>query len=107
MNEPKHTPGKWEVAHIPQNEGEKRRFVIVGPLPTRLILADVWGTDAEGLANAHLLAAAPELYAACKAAQKSLLGFCQSLAGVTDLSADVDALNQLEAAIAEAEKETL
>lgn len=57
----KFTPGKWEYAILPNNRHE-----IVSPLPHRVIIATVWGDEKTAAADAHLIAAAPELYEALK-----------------------------------------
>jgi len=72
INPLKHTPGPWEVAlykscvWIRETEDRKRHPY----------LADVFSNEQwpEGKANANLIAAAPELLAACKAALVSIQG---------------------------------
>lgn len=73
MGDTKHTPGPWLVSPF-------KAVVITGEfgkdgdfLP---VAAMLWPTDerseAETYANAHLIAAAPDLYAACAAAEEYL-----------------------------------
>lgn len=58
MSNAKHTPGPWEVRGRGLTEIGTRRHGRV---------AEVWFSDRErGKADAHLIAAAPELLAACE-----------------------------------------
>lgn len=58
---PKHTPGPWYIA-----AGSPKPHVVAGAFD--VLLSNPDGADAEiWQANAHLIAAAPEMYAACKA----------------------------------------
>jgi hypothetical protein len=62
-NTAKHTPGPWKY------HTESHRNLVAGP--DRLFVADVWTNDrldAERMANARLIAAAPELLAALRVA---------------------------------------
>ena len=76
MTESKHTPGPWKVidgdSHngYPEEQSEYEYRVIpesTEPRPDNLI-ASFWDTDwgYEALANAALIAAAPDLLAACE-----------------------------------------
>jgi hypothetical protein len=56
------TPGPWFVDH-----GSPYAPYCVKPYPGRIV-CDIEGSDAEAEANAHLIAAAPELLAACDGA---------------------------------------
>lgn len=67
----KHTEGPWEL-----NVG-KQRITVCGKLaeenngirlkyPRHRLIGELFGSDEEGLANARLIAAAPELLEACK-----------------------------------------
>lgn len=57
-----HTPGPWEamIEHNPH------RYQIEIGSPEWCPLASAWDTNEESVANAHLIAAAPELLEACK-----------------------------------------
>lgn len=65
-----HTPGPWVVGGASGNEGEARE--IVAASRTIAWSASTWDEDEgdvvteEDDANAHLIAAAPDLLAACK-----------------------------------------
>lgn len=65
MNDTKHTPGPWLVRQIHDEQVD----VVKGDFPKGHAIATIstWG-DAELIANAHLIAAAPELLAACEQA---------------------------------------
>jgi enterochelin esterase-like enzyme len=64
----KHTPGPWR--HNPDNTGMNDDGRIMAGIT--VIATDVYGrTDDEGIANARLIAAAPELLEAAKEAQCS------------------------------------
>jgi len=69
-NEMKYTPGKWTVNGC-TIEAETPELNSVG-LPYTVCIASIWDErdntlpDSENDANAHLIAAAPELYEACK-----------------------------------------
>ena len=57
----KHTPGPWT------NEGPYHNdLLIIGPAPDHREIAQVCGQDDEAEANARLIAAAPDLLAACE-----------------------------------------
>ena len=60
MSETKHTPGPWEVE---DNDGYGGTFIYA----TGVTTAEVVGDSAEAIANALLIAAAPELLEALKA----------------------------------------
>lgn len=58
-NEPKFTPGPWRV--------ERREFDFCGNCDIsvstdELLIADIYSDDVPGMANAALIAAAPEMY---------------------------------------------
>lgn len=73
-----HTPGPWRVEDPPMND-HGASLAIMGPGKadrTQLYIAEVWkiddtaremAMDAEGKANARLIASAPDLLKACKA----------------------------------------
>jgi len=64
----KHTPGPWKVA---EHYGAFR--VITASRPVALVLYDGGSEDREVMPNARLIAAAPELLAACKALVDNLI----------------------------------
>jgi hypothetical protein len=70
MGEVRHTPGSWAVH---PSKARVDAFVGGAPLPVCELL---WPTDqrseAETEANAHLIAAAPEMYEALKEANEAL-----------------------------------
>lgn len=91
-----HTPGPWDGKRV-----------------------DLWGSDrvglglgflstsneerrAEGLANARLIAAAPELYDAAENALNVIIACCKPDDGVDDAKAIADARTMLRAALAKA-----
>ena len=67
--ETKHTPGPWDV-------GQKTRignnhFIVIGP-PSQLAVANVWDhQDVTSMANANLMAAAPDLLESLQAAYRT------------------------------------
>ncbi len=63
MSETKHTPGKWEVSQYNPHE------IWVG---ANINIATCHRLRGEGIANAHLIAAAPALFEACKKYHKAL-----------------------------------
>lgn len=79
MNKPKFTPGPWKISNEHSNaqdeiaDAKGRCLAVVW---TRISFAGAGGprpcfqTYPEGASNAHLIAAAPELYKACEAALK-------------------------------------
>ena len=89
-----HTEGPWSVGeHAPRGD-EGRTIVINGPKGGNI--ADIFFDDEVDEANARLIAAAPELLEACKAANLVLLQ--QNHPSGTDL----EAMDVLQAAIAKA-----
>lgn len=68
MTRAKHTPGPW--AFVAGVDGD---LWVEGPDPAANVICDIVGREGEGTgaedeANARLIAAAPELLAACQAA---------------------------------------
>jgi hypothetical protein len=61
----KHTPGPWKVDRF-EDKPHQRRHTVGG---NSLMICDTWSMweDEETEANAHLIAAAPDLLGACKA----------------------------------------
>lgn len=107
-----HTPGPWEaVQSIPQY-GSECFFIRVarefGPLTRGFLVEDVATVNgpqwAEQEANAHLIAAAPDLLAACKEAANALAYCAEPATGSDDGRHIADALASLEAAITKAEE---
>ena len=102
-----HTPGPWRVvSDPPDHEGfvQHRIRATAGPV------AEVFYVTKEGAADARLIAAAPDLLAACEAASVLMDAFHGSLTGqVSD--AELASLHNataemLSAAIAKATGET-
>lgn len=93
-----HTPGPWRalitVAERPPNHRDTPMVVAVNGI----IVADVWDTDRR-IANARLIAAAPDLLAALKDVAIPSLKYCEEKYGHDNMAR----LN-LEAAIAKTEK---
>lgn len=58
MSETKHTPGPWSV--YPPTK------CVIGPEPERILVAEASHHRPEADANARLIAAAPDLLAACE-----------------------------------------
>ena len=69
-DQPKWTPGPWVAKWSKYEEGN---FIVQAGMPTNRVLAqfdgDGDGPDGQSLADAHLIAAAPDLYAALEMAQ--------------------------------------
>lgn len=64
MKQNKHTPGPWSVGELDENQ-----FVNVYAADGYSVAIEVQGEDlTEAEANAHLIAAAPELLEACETA---------------------------------------
>ena len=67
----KHTQGTWQYTYLPSVvtdcDGEEITLARVDP-DCALVLE-------EAIANAHLMAAAPDLLAACKAALEDIIGW--------------------------------
>jgi len=91
----KHTPGPWHVANVGWIASERGTICAMYAMKTGL-----HGEDIEGEANARLIAAAPDLLDALKAAQEEL-----RLIRMKDTNAVYDVLcrSQISAAIAKAE----
>lgn len=69
MNKPKFTPGPWEMSY---DTGSTRDIITAaGSLPIGSVRVSYVG-EGEYHANAHLIAAAPELYEAARRALSSL-----------------------------------
>jgi len=100
----KHTPGPW-IAHPCPPDVNKGNFWIAGPLTldgysdiAEINTVTTRGHD-ETKANAFLMAAAPELLEACKAA----LNFLDYIPPSDKKWSKVEVLDMLDAAIAKAE----
>lgn len=68
MNEVNHTPGPWTAKRINNSTGETLYHIHMFVEPS---VCGMWAPpgNIEAKANAHLIAAAPELLAACEAAK--------------------------------------
>lgn len=105
------TPGKWEVTkwashpdiHVSVNEGSYMRFIANCGNP----IADTLPTNPDAEANAHLIAAAPDMRDALKQIQKWLLENTEITDGEAQLFNDqfVKANNLTVKALAKANKE--
>ncbi|RRV80383.1 hypothetical protein [Stutzerimonas stutzeri] len=86
-----HTPGPWSI-------DKEERWVIHEPegKSGTLVVPEIYLDDDEAIANARLIAAAPELLAALESAQMALMGYTHQNA-VT-----LAALEKARAAIAKA-----
>jgi len=63
----KHTKGPWKVGNLIDYDYEPRFVEVLGDDGIKCIAKAVYGkTDEEAAANAHLIAAAPDLLQACK-----------------------------------------
>lgn len=77
MSESKHTPGDWTLHDAGERSGNIIRFEIMGVKGQSIAEIECFSTGDTGckshgevLANARLMKAAPDLLAACEAAQK-------------------------------------
>lgn len=69
MSESKHTPGPWDA--ISHDFGRKKVWeVVAGPEERTIVALNWFSTNAES--DAKLIAAAPELLAACELALKDM-----------------------------------
>ena len=64
-----HTPGPWKVA-----SGPFGATVFVGEEENPRIVSDAAASDPENVANARLIAAAPDLLAALREARERMMG---------------------------------
>ena len=104
-----HTPGPWSIT----NDGAW--FLVMAGGVAGQIVANVNPESCPdsrsapafrqmpGQANAHLIAAAPDLYAAADEALNVLIGCCIPAGGADDKAAIINAQASLRAAIAKAE----
>lgn len=73
MSQAKHTPGPWEAKWSKYSEG---KYLVQTKHPSNRVIAsfddDGDGAGEQSIADAHLIAAAPELLEALKAAHKDL-----------------------------------
>ena len=82
MSDTKFTPGPWVVEPV-NHDNDGGTLVRLTDYPNPNCVANVWGTEsartpnAEGIANAHLIAAAPDLYAALLVAELASEELCQ------------------------------
>jgi len=91
VSEPRHTPGPWEVFDMGLSDG---RLTIGAEEKTICdTLNDMLDSEDEHIANAYLIAAAPELYAAA----------CDVVADFEESVSRYPSLLRLAAAIAKAE----
>lgn len=99
MSESKHTPGPWEVIDI--GDGVSGLFIETPPMPfgdhatLRTRVATVWRHYDETIPNARLIAAAPDLLAACEA-------FAEWDCTAASLDIPNDLANQIRAAVEKA-----
>jgi hypothetical protein len=87
-----HTPGPWRIYDGGMiGSASVRRFPEMAVTEPGSIKGETIGV---GMANARLIAAAPELLAACKGASKSLAGILASVA-MTDYEIKVDDIRKI------------
>lgn len=87
----KHTPGPWLTDEMMPGDQYRYVFAAKGPIVCRV------SAFAAGEANARLIAAAPDLLAACKKAIAELDDYCADHSNVWDF------YEKLRSAIAKAE----
>lgn len=92
----KHTPGPW-VAHIDYGAGSHPHYVFADEAPSGLKMPAM----ADNEANARLIAAAPDLLAACKAMDAELRFLAAQ--GKARQKPHLGIIAQMQAAIAQAE----
>ena len=98
----KHTPGPWKFRELECEDGRGMGYVSGGPNDVDLFhtgAMELWAS--ENRANARLIAAAPDLYVACKIAATARL-FRPS--GTFDADAEQTMIDAALAAIAKAEQ---
>lgn len=98
-----HTPGPWRVGGVTQDHDCKMCPIFAGSDRIAQVLGgantyEVEDWNEEDMANARLIAAAPDLLMACKVALKRI-----GVDGCTVGRFERDALDRIEAAIAKAE----
>ena len=75
MSGEKHTPGPWAANWSKYEDGN---FIVQAGMPSNRVLAqfdgDGYGPDAQSIADAHLIAAAPDLLEALMMADAALSG---------------------------------
>lgn len=117
MSEAKHTPGPWHVgsrggynaltiyAYNGASQHEDQGICDVFGIPLRWMLEQVENDKASqiGLANAKLIAAAPELLAACEGVTQILSDLIDYVGGNTEA---MEAALKIDAAIKQAKGET-
>lgn len=89
MQQVQRTPGTWKKWRLAPDSDPEQRLIIVTEDGETEVCGIVYNED-----DADLLAAAPALYDACKAMQKSLNG------SATDFAGMLNAHRQLDAAVA-------
>lgn len=99
MSEAKHTPGPWRLAKEPPNVGMTVTLYGYGPATLGVLHT---GRD-EFIANARLITAAPELYAAADKALHELDGILSSHEGQAEHYFLKQAYDALEAALNKAD----
>lgn len=89
----KHTKGPWEVENLVTNDYEPRHVEIKSG--AKMIAKAFYGqTDEECAANAHLIAAAPELLEACRAANNKLCELNQDAGDTLFVAEELDILEK-------------
>jgi hypothetical protein len=104
MSDERHTPGPWSVDDLGDESfcETNHKYGIGSPNSPCYRLAKIEGLGETALANARLIAPAPDLLAACKAAQSELKQL-----GQVFWSGDMERVHaKLSAAIARAEAPT-
>jgi hypothetical protein len=98
---PKHTPGPWRVG----SWYDGRLPIVVADLADRSIIAELTGAKRAHEANAHLIAAAPDLLEALEGAQKALRKALPFLPADSESIFCGEWLDEINAAIAKAKGE--
>jgi hypothetical protein len=108
-----HTPGPWRFTQNSRGHSETRRNFVIRPHDGNAFLAEVnlfagqptlgEGNAAAGLANARLIAAAPELLAKLRSASELITLHADPLNPPVEMCSFVELLAGLDAAIANAE----
>ena len=104
MSESKHTSGPWQPDICPATQNERNIWIMVeddkGARPIARTIG-LKGQEAEFHANAHLIAAAPDLLEAAELAEATI----ERLAGLYMTGSAQGTLDALRAAIARAKRE--
>lgn len=98
-----HTPAPWEVEHFTRIEDEADVLYIKRACITVAVQPKGYRHEAEDLANANLIAAAPDMLAALKRLKALFAKHRDSASLITDLCSQPDLGLEIYNAIAKAE----